>query len=439
MINKPKIYFSTAVTNYFNLFLGFFSGIIAARLLGPEGRGQLAVIMYFPTLMSSFCCMGLPQAISFKLLKNKDQSNEIIASAFQISLVIGLVGAIIFSCITPWYLSSGNEQLIKATATICFMAIPMVINSHLYAIHRAFYRFFWVNSMLIVMASGYILILIGLWFFNIIEPLNIAFCLMLLHALVLACNILRTGFGTFIVRVKWKTYRDCILQGIRFFLPVLSITLYTVADRAILIKTTTLSEMGYYMVAFAISQPLLLLCTTFHQISFIEVAAKDNCEESACLAWRRFQQVQVIVVAALLIILPLVKPLLMYGFGKEYNDAYGATIVLLIAMALRGLSVTIESSIRAQNYIWPGFLSAGVALIFLVILSFLFVPEHGVIGFSVVMLVAELFSLIVLLIVIKILFNLPYKNLWGFRLENFISLITIVKKIFKNQGGLCVS
>ena len=43
---------------------GAVSGIVSARLLQPAGRGEMAVIQYFPSLIGAFFCLAIPSAVT---------------------------------------------------------------------------------------------------------------------------------------------------------------------------------------------------------------------------------------------------------------------------------------------------------------------------------------------------------------------------------------
>jgi O-antigen/teichoic acid export membrane protein len=44
---------------------GFISGILIARGLGPEGRGQLTAALLWPTMFCAFTMLGPPRAVTY--------------------------------------------------------------------------------------------------------------------------------------------------------------------------------------------------------------------------------------------------------------------------------------------------------------------------------------------------------------------------------------
>ena len=49
--------------------LGVASGVLAARLLGPTGRGELAIIIFLPTLLAPIGEIELPRSVAFEASK----------------------------------------------------------------------------------------------------------------------------------------------------------------------------------------------------------------------------------------------------------------------------------------------------------------------------------------------------------------------------------
>src|SRR5262249_7527382 len=64
-------YIGTAVAQLAILVFGVASGVVSARLLGPQGRGELAAITLWPMAFVFFTSLGLNQAIVFHTGKQR--------------------------------------------------------------------------------------------------------------------------------------------------------------------------------------------------------------------------------------------------------------------------------------------------------------------------------------------------------------------------------
>jgi O-antigen/teichoic acid export membrane protein len=432
MKNKAWIYFSTSGTSLICVVLGCVSGILAARLLKVEGRGELAAIAYFPGLMAAFFPLAMPQALTFFISKEPHRREEIAAAGFRISLLFGIAGAATIAFLSKYTLTAENQHLAGSIALVCLMAPAMVVNPHLYAIHRGVQRFSLVNGLLISTTAGYILVLAVLGLTNNVSAFNVAVgaqCLQIAIAIISGWCI---GSCLFKTRVKWPTYRLCLLQGLKFWLPALALTLFTISDRAILIRTTTLEQMGYYAAAFAVGFPFSLVSEGFAQIGFVEISGANNKQIASDLLARRFQMVQVVALCAVLAGLPLIHPVIRYGFGKEFTAAVPVAYLVVIAMALRGLSWTLECSLRAKNLILPGIAANLMSFGFLIFFAALLVPSGNAKGFGIALLLAQSIGLVVMVVAAKRALGIPFSQLYGVRpaiiavlSKNLVSLVKL--------------
>lgn len=439
MKNKVWIYLSSSGTSLICIVLGCVSGVIVARLLGPEKRGELAIIAYFPGLMAAFFPLALPQALTFFISKEPQRTSEVAAAGFRISLVFGVLGAITFAFISRYALTAENQHLAKSIGLVCLMAPAMVVNPHFYAIHRGVHRFFLVNGLLIFVAGGYILLLLGFWYIDRISAFNIAVgtqCLQIVVAIISGCCI---GSVLIRTRVKWSTYSKCLLQGLRFWLPMLALTLFTISDRAILIRTTSLEQIGYYAAAFAVAFPFALVAQGFAQIGFVEISGESSDKIAVSLLARRFQMVQVISVVAVLVGLPLVHFVIRLGFGEKFTAAIPVAYFVVIAMSIRGLSWTLECGLRAKNHIWPGIASGLTSFGCLIFLSVLLVPSGGAKSFGIALLFAQTTGLVILILAAKWSLGISFLDLYGLRPAIVVtlceSLLTLIRPKKNNANS----
>jgi O-antigen/teichoic acid export membrane protein len=434
MKNKAWVYFSTSGTSLVCVVLGCVSGILAARLLKVEGRGELAAIAYFPGLMAAFFPLAMPQALTFFVSKEPHRKEEIAAAGFRISLLFGIVGAVAIAFLSKYTLTAENRHLAKSIALVCLMAPAMVVNPHLYAIHRGVHRFSLVNGLLISVAAGYILLLGVLGLTNMASAFTVAVGMQCLQIAVAIISAWCIGSCLFRIRVEWSTYKLCLLQGLKFWLPALALTLFVISDRAILIRTTTLKQMGYYAAAFAVGFPFSLVSEGFAQIGFVEISGTNNRQIASDLLARRFQMVQVVALCAVLAGLPLIRMVIQYGFGKEFIAAVPVAYFVVIAMALRGLSWTLECGLRAKNLIRPGIAANLTSFGCLVFFAALLVPSGKAEGFGIALLLAQSIGLAVMVVATKRSLGIPFPQLYGIRPAIIAALSRNMVSLIKSRG-----
>src|ERR1039458_2754511 len=68
--------------------LGVVSGVLTARLLGPTGRGELAVIISLPMLLVPIGQVELPRSLAYEVSRVDEIPRAVIATSFW--LAVGL-------------------------------------------------------------------------------------------------------------------------------------------------------------------------------------------------------------------------------------------------------------------------------------------------------------------------------------------------------------
>jgi O-antigen/teichoic acid export membrane protein/SAM-dependent methyltransferase len=418
-MNKAWVYLSSTTTTFVCLCVNVISGIIAARLLGPEGRGELVVIQYYPSLMGSIFCFAIPQALTYFLIRKTEEQSLVITAGTHLSLLLGIIGALLFAFSAHIGLPDNRSaELERAVIIACLAAPAMVITPHLDAINWGLKRFGWCNALRIAGSLGYAIGLILLWMSGFLTALSAALASLLIQTALFLAHMIRLGFRHVLRFATLKTYGHCVFQGVKFFIPVLSILVYGLADRFILINTTTIAQMGYYAVAFAIAYPVSLGVEAFAQVLFVEIADATTADLSSSLAAQRFRMAQVIVFTSIVLLMPLAPFIITLAFGSKYAPAVPATLVLIGAMGLTGLSRMVDFALRARNVTAANTMSSLFALVLLVGLSLWWVPGRGVLGFALALLVAEILRVVLLVIAFKRAFSLSFGDLHGLKPES---------------------
>ena len=376
--------------------LGGVSGLMVSRLLMPRGRGELAILLYFPTLMAAFFSLGTPQAITALISKDPKHPEEILTTGFRLAVAQVLLAVPLFILCAPLTLTGDNRQLAIPVQISCACGAFMILVPYFNAMAYGLKRFTWVNAVTLAGQASYVVALLILWLIGTLTPLTAVLSALgnqLLQCLLHLIHIRPSWLNR---RLPRGAYRRCLGLGIRFAAPSLAAVVLLNADRAILIRTTTLEQIGYFAVAFAVTMPITITTEAFTQIGFVEVSSAENAGASLALMLRRFQMAQVVAGASFLFACALVCPVIRFGFGKAYVSAIPAAYPLALAMSLRAMTRTLENNLRGLHFIVPGTFGAAVNLTALILLSIALVPRWGALGFCCAVLVAEAIYLICL-------------------------------------------
>jgi len=103
----------TVGTNLLMAALGTVTGVTAARLLGPEGRGELTAIQSWPMLIAVFASLGLNKSIIYYSAKKPKQAGELLGSAVALSLLAIIPFMLLGYIIIPLLLSAQSEEVVR--------------------------------------------------------------------------------------------------------------------------------------------------------------------------------------------------------------------------------------------------------------------------------------------------------------------------------------
>jgi len=78
---------STLGAQIFILLLGACTGVMSARLLGPQGRGELAAAILWPSTLLTLGSMGLNQSIVFHTGRRLFPASEIWTSGIFLAAI----------------------------------------------------------------------------------------------------------------------------------------------------------------------------------------------------------------------------------------------------------------------------------------------------------------------------------------------------------------
>ncbi len=413
--------------------LGAISGLMVARLLLPLGRGELAVLLYFPTLMGALFSLGAPQAVTALLSKGEEDAQEVLTTGFRLAAAQVLVAVPLFMVCAPLTLTGDNRHLALPVAICCASGAFTILVPYFNAMAYGLKRFNWVNGIVLAGQAGYVVALVVLWALGALTALHAALA-------ALGTQLAQCLLHLIHIKPRWLNravprgaYRRLLGLGLRFAAPSLAAVLLLNADRAILIRTTTLEQIGFYAIAFAVTMPITITTEAFTQIGFVEVSAAETAEASLALMLRRFQMAQVVAGVSFLLACVLIGPVIRLGFGRAYISAIPAAYPLALAMSLRAMTRTLENNLRGLRFVLPGTLGAAINLAALVLLSVLFVPRWGALGFCCACLASEALYLACLALYLGAQQDVRQQSLWGLRPSIVRAMMLALAELFRER------
>jgi O-antigen/teichoic acid export membrane protein len=368
-------YLTTLAANAALAVLGLATGSLAARMLGPTGRGELAAIQNIPMQLLNVAALGIPNALTFFAARHPERTR----SLFSTGLIIGLVGSL--PIVVAGYLLmplalAEQTAVVVSSARRYLIYVPMAVlfSFPLWALHGAS-RFATWNVLRLAPAGAWLVVLLlsvsrGSTAEALATGSLVAYLFLIPFSL---CAFFWSTSG------DWRPSRELSPQLFRYGIPsVLSSVPQQVnfrLDQILMAALLSPSHLGLYAVAVSWSNAGAPLLSALGASLLPRLASDPNADV------RRYVRMAGLLTigtsGALLLVTPVGLPLL---FGEPFRQANAVALVLVVASGFAGFNGVLEEVLRGLGLpTWP--LRAQVAgLLPTVLLLGLLLEEHGAMG-----------------------------------------------------------
>ncbi len=371
----------TFAANIVTAALGLGSGVLLARVLGPEGRGEIAAIQALPLIVGSVGMLGLQDSIVYFGARRREKVGEYAVSA---TLLICLIGVpIVFAAywLVPTYLQQHTAEIVWASRIyLSILFLHALMGFSVFTVRAVHDMRLW-NVLRVLPQTTWLLVIVALVVLGRATPLSVpltylaAFLVLSLVSLLAVRGPLRQGWG---VRTSlWP-------KMLRYALPLAAGSTPQIvgerADQLIVAALLPAEELGYYVMGVAWSVMILLPGAALFSSAFSKIAGMTQATEQ----WRFIKKVSLAVIAVsipagvvLIAAAPYMIPLL---FGEDFAPAVPCAMILVVAAGIRNVARVLQVSLMGTGQPKGIMFSEVGGLITLLIAIFLLVPSFGLLG-----------------------------------------------------------
>jgi len=413
--------------------MGVVSGILAARLLGPSGRGELAVIIFLPLLLAPLGELELPRSLAYEVSRVEEVPRAVMATSFWLAAGLGLVQAALLAGVLPLYLPGDKLHLLGASRWFMVYLPAAYITATLMGSDQGRGRFGRFSALLALPGALYVAGIVAAWASGRVSPG--AFAAGLLVA-TLAVTGVRTqmDWGALSPRLAdWTTARRLLQRGWSFYLPtVASIALFR-ADMFILVRLAPSEAIGLYAVAQAIALGQIGAVSPFVQVGFSAVAGETDPGEALQTLGRHFRLAQLAVTGVGLVAVAATPWLVRLMFGAQFSGAVTTAYLLIGAAVVWGMEQVLEQGLRAAGHPRPGIVSNLLGLGVLVGLGVPACIHYGIAGLAAAALGAQILNLSILMGFCLARLKMPVRCFWAFETSTFDKLGALARSLIKRM------
>lgn len=385
MRNLFTSFLSTGIIQVANLV----TGILAARLLMPEGRGELALLLLWPVLVADLGSLGLNTAISYMSARGRATSRQIFSATAWLSALLtpALIGVYAVAVVIVF---ADKRPDAVAMAWILAALIPV----HLYSLslisqfqgQQRFGQFNFLRSMVHLAYLVFVLLLLATS-----RSSAPGFAAAYMGATA-ATGIVAL---TMAIRLGWpslapdrQVMRETLRYGVRVHVGSMLHVANRRLDQLLISVTLAVSDLGLYVVAVAVAGIPLLITTTTDLIAFPKMAEQDDDEGRRLVLGRYLRATLLLAVPCIGAMILLAPEFIDLLFGPSFVPAADLSRVLLLSGVAFAFRVLLATYLRAGDrmMIVSKVEAAGVAVTAASLL--VLVPTLGIMGAAIAQLVA---------------------------------------------------
>ncbi|MEX2454895.1 MAG: oligosaccharide flippase family protein [Rhodospirillaceae bacterium] len=410
------------------------TGILAARLLLPEGRGELAFLLLWPALIADMGALGVNTAASYHTARRSFSPERIFAGTAVIVAVLSPVLMGIFALLMPVLFADYRADLILVGA-IFLVFIPVHLGSHcLISQLQGAQEFTLCNLLRAVLPYAYLVfVLLCVWLFEA-SPENFAYAFLGANVVAFAAGLLFAGRrGWISLRASREVVRALLSYGARFHVSML----LAIANRRLDLILITLvlppAQLGLYVVATAVQGLPMLVASTMDILVFPKIAAgADEAERQAVLA-RYLRATLILVVPATIVLLVIAQWLVRVVFGEAFAGATDVVRILLVAGLPFTFKTLASSYFRAGNRMAVVSKAEMIGMIVSAAALFALVPAFGIVGAAIAQVFAFLVPAAYILLRARIDLRLDLLSLVRFDGEDAILLRDAMRRLTRGR------
>ena len=336
----------SGATNLLLALLGMGTGILAARLLGPRGRGELAAIQTWPTFIGYLALLGTGDALVYHSARDPERAATYLGSAIVMDLLTAGPFMLVAFIALPWLLSAQSLAVV-AGARWYLLIVPVLGMAGLpfYPLRGRGDFAAW-NALRVTPTAVWMAILIMAWAVSCHRPSLLAYIY-----LGMLASLCLPVFWVVRKRLPGSFRPDSANFGplLRYGLPCVMTTLPQVLnlrmDQMLMAAFLPPGVLGLYVVAVAWSGAINPLLNAVATVLFPEVASKESERERNATFIRGTR------VAALLSVLGgsalmLATPWGIVGlFGAKFRAAV-PQLILAPAATIAAMNQVLEDGLR---------------------------------------------------------------------------------------------
>lgn len=415
------------------VLLTFATSIILARNLGPEGRGLLLALTFWPALISALTNLSLNEAAAYHIARSDGMSDaaakrEFEATGLLLQLAMAFVSGAICVLVIDLLLPAAHRVSLWAVLCYAVLFAPLsVLDQHFKAVLQGRGQFILLNAIRLVQPLAYATLLVLLVILSAVSVGSVMAAM--IASLAVSPLVVALVDGAPVVPLSRAAASKLVSSGLRFHVANFVLYAATEIDKLIVLQLVDISLVGQYAIAIGVSSlGSGLVVQSVGLLLSREMSALRDLQHRGELLIRG---VHVTTIALVLVngaaaaLAPWWLPLV---FGQEFVPAVPVAMVLLLMGTLRGIRQIIDRGMRAAHVTSTGITGEAIALVASVVFATLGCKLGSLLGLAAGLALAQACACVVTFVMVARHFNLKLVHFWPLQAAGIDNLVRALRK-----------
>lgn len=321
---------ATVASNAGILAINVCTGVLVARLLGPDRRGEVAVLLTFAQILGWLGALGINEGLTYVAATRPERLPRLTSTALALGVVLATVGLAFAELLLPLLLAD-QPHLVHTGRVFALSIYLSVLGSFLLGVLTGDHDFVTVNALRVLQPATYLALLVALATTTGLTTEGVLASSAAASGVVVVLAALRTraryGFG----RPSLSSAREAASFGLRGWGSAIGGLGTARLDVLLMPSYVSTAVIGLYSISTSVANMVVQLVAAVSVVLF-PAAARLGRDQGAVLM-TRVLRLALFGSAAAVVPLALVAPqLLALVYGKEFTDAALALRLLLPGM-----------------------------------------------------------------------------------------------------------
>lgn len=325
------------------------SGILLARILLPEGRGELAGAMLWPILIASLGILGIHEAVTYHAARRTHGNDAILTSSLILGCGLAAILVVVGYGIIEVALA-GHRAEMRHAAHVYLAFIPINFFTLIMAgLLQGALRFTEWNILRTLVHVAYALLVPVLYLLDTTSIVAFASASLLANGLTAAVGISLVAARGWLRPARPAALRELSSYGIKAHVGTMSQILAEYLDQMVISVFLSATSLGLYVVALAVARLAAVPAITLAMLAFPKIAHARSLEEQRETFGRYLRVTLILTLACAIAIVLCADWIVAVFFGRSFIEAARLAQVLAVASFLVACKAVLSSGLKGLN------------------------------------------------------------------------------------------